>query len=49
MFGLLSCVTDLKVFMQKIEGGIVILTIYVDDLVNGNDEANIQATKDYSQ
>ncbi|CAA6662620.1 unnamed protein product [Spirodela intermedia] len=49
-FGFVSCIADLIVLMKKIEGSLIILTIYVDDIfVTESDEADISAIKAYLQ
>ena len=38
---------ELTIFTEKIEGGIIILTTYVDEIIMiGSDEVGIWATKD---
>ena len=49
-YGFTSCIVDHTVLINKTQGDIVILVVYVDDvLLTGSDDTNIYATKTYLQ
>ena len=49
-FGVASCATNPTMLIKQTQGGLIILTIYVDDiLLTGSDDTSIHATKTHLQ